>query len=411
MGEPTRSTIKSKGSNMTAITNDLPVSSAQKAMQTLTAQWYNAVVTGCELDRSTFQLMQGNVALGATSESLWNVFDAVPPLAVSALYNPSQANLFSQNYGAVINNLIPQDSGNFVRHMGDYLAPWQQYVSGVTSLPSGGLIALFRNWADVHMPPGQAQQCYTDWQQVAQGVVPTAVQMWLDASGNRQKAYNQSINALTTGLQTAKGCSFSMDSTTQNADVSNTWARGSVGGSYDFFSGQADASWDQATLSIATAGVHVTASFDSLLTFAAGPLAHESVDPTVGGYRPWYYEPALSLAFNEDDNIVWSHTPPTWDGTFGATGSLQRVTSALVVVDGVEITVKSSASFNTSQQQKIEAQASAGIWPFFQASGAGGWSSSVTFDDTGAFAVTSQSARGNPQVLGAIVTPIASALG
>lgn len=45
-------------------------SPAQQAVQTLTAQWYNAVIAGLSLDASTFQLVQGNQLLGATSTTM-----------------------------------------------------------------------------------------------------------------------------------------------------------------------------------------------------------------------------------------------------------------------------------------------------------------------------------------------------
>jgi len=92
---------------------------AEEAITKLTAQWYNAVVNGCHLDPDTFQLIQGATPLGSTSETLWNILDVVPPLSVSNYYNPSQLNVFSTDYGAVINNLKPQNADRFQNDMGD----------------------------------------------------------------------------------------------------------------------------------------------------------------------------------------------------------------------------------------------------------------------------------------------------
>lgn len=120
-------------------------SEAAQAMATLNAQWYNAIITGCNLDPSTFQLVQGNSPLGTTSEMLWNVLDVVPPLSVSNLYNPSQANVFSSDYGAVIANLNPQNAQSFQNAMGDYYPQWTAYLNTSPTIPQGGILALFQN--------------------------------------------------------------------------------------------------------------------------------------------------------------------------------------------------------------------------------------------------------------------------
>lgn len=399
---------------MTKTSNTAASPSAQLAMETLTAQWYNAVVAGCQLDPTTFQLMQGNVAVGSTSESLWNIFDVVPPLSVSNFYNPSQANVFSQDYGAVVNNLVPQNSNAFQQNMGDYYAQWTAYLKSTPSpsIPKGGILELFQNWSALNMPPNQAQQCATDYQEIAQGVVPVGVQMWLNAGGApAQKAYNQTITDLQNALQGTRGASVDMSSATESSDVSDSWASGSVGGWFDFFAGEAGGEWDNFTTSIAKSGVEVKATFTHLAQFAAGPLAKTSTDPILSGYQPWYFEPALNLAYQENNNTVWQHSAPTWEDTFGVTGNMLRTTSALIVVDGVDITVTSSASFDSAEQQEIKANAEVGFWPFFEASASGGWTNDVEFDDSGTITVSSSSPTGNPQVLGAIVTPIASVLG
>jgi hypothetical protein len=390
---------------------DVASSAAQTAMETLTAQWYNAVVTGCGLDRTTFQLCQGNVALGSTSEAMWNTFDVVPPLSVTNYLDPSQANVFSSDYGAVINNLVPQNAEAFENDMGDYYPMWENYLSTGPSMPTGGILELFQNWAALHMPPDQAETCYTDYEQVAQGVVPVAVSMWLQAGGaGTQKAYNATITQLQSALAATAGKSFELDSTTESSDVSDTWAKGSVGGWYDIFAGEAGGQWDDFSLSIAKAGVSVQASFTKLVQFAAAPLAKASTDPILSQYEPWYWEPALNLAYQHNDNTVWKHTPPTWDDTFGPSGNMLRTVSALVVVDGVKVTVTAQAGFDSAEQQEIQAQAKAGFWPFFEASASGGWTNDLEFDDAGSITMSSSSPTGNPIVLGAIVTPIEDVL-
>ncbi|MEB0302418.1 hypothetical protein, partial [Mucilaginibacter sp. 5C4] len=97
-----------------------------------------------------------------------------------------------------------------------------------------------------------------------------------------------------------------------------------------------------------------------------------------------------------------------WDKAFGAAGFLQRMATALVVADGINITIVSAATFSTSDQTTITAAASGGFWPFFSASGQGGSSTTVTFDDQGRMTATTSSPLGNPQILGVLQSSVGS---
>ncbi|HEX8649244.1 MAG TPA: hypothetical protein VF708_00240 [Pyrinomonadaceae bacterium] len=384
----------------------------QEAMEKLTAQWYNAVVNGCGLDPNTFQLFQGNQPIYSTSEQLWNIFDAVPPPTINNYFNPGQFNVFSSDYGAVINNLKPQNAGRFQTDMGDYYALWIAYLRTGPAMPRGGIQELFSKWAYMNMPPDQAQQVITDWAEVSQGVVPVAVQMWLNAGGSTGgvKAYNNTIATLKNAIASTPGKSFQMDSSTESADVSHTWAEGEVGGFFEDFWGGASASYSQMTQMLATAGIQIKVTFQHLLTFATGPLAKVSTDPILSQYQPWYFPPALNLAFQNNNNVVWNNTPPTWANTFGPNGNMLRVCSAVVVVDGIDIEMESEVGFSTSQQTQFEAAASGGFFPFFEAEASGGWTHNSEFDSNGNVTVTSSSPTGNPNILGVIVTPINHAI-
>lgn len=386
----------------------------QMAMQNLTAQWYNTVTTGLGLDPSTFQLFQGSAPLSSTSESLWNILDVVPPATVNNFYNPSQANVFSTDYGAVINNLKPQNASAFQNLMGDYYSQWVAYLKSTPppTIPPGGMTALFYNWSQMNMPPGQAQQAYTAYQQIAQGVVPVAVQMWLNAGGSAGgvKAYNNTITALQNALLSAPPKTVQMNSSTETTDLSHTWAGGSIGGAFDFFSGEASTNYDQLTTSLSAAGIQVNATFDHVVTFTAAPLSKTSTDPILSQYQPWYSSAALNLAYQNNNNVVWSNTPPTWQNTFGPNGNMLRTASSLVIVDGININMSSNVAFSSSQQTQFAAAAKAGFWPFFQASAQGGWNHATSFNANGNVTVKSTCPTGNPNILGVLVTPIGGAL-
>lgn len=393
----------------TSASGDAP---AQQAMADLTAQWYNTVTAQCGLDPATFQLVQGAAPIGSTSEGLWNIFDAVPPLSVSNYFNPSQLNSFSSNYGSIIANLKPQNAQRFVSDMGDYYSQWAAYLKTGPTIPAGGMVQLFSNWANLNLPdPGMVQQCITDFQQVSQGTVPVAITMWLNSGGaTGAKAYNATIQALTSKLLSAPSKSVEMNSKTASSDVSHTWAEGSVEGAYDFFAGEASASYSSLTTALASAGITISATFQRLLQFPAAPLSKPSSDPILSQYQPWFSSPALNLAYQNNNNVVWNNTPPTWQDSFGPNGNMLRTCSALVVVDGIDITMTSNVAFSSSQQQDFQAAAKAGFWPFFSASASGGWSNDTSFDSSGNVTVKSSSPLGNPTILGVTVTPIGGAL-
>jgi hypothetical protein len=384
----------------------------QQAMQTLTAQWYNALTAACQLDPSTFQLVQGHSPLGATSEILSNLFDSVPPQSINNLFNPSQGNVFSTDYGAVINNLKAQNANKFMNDIGDYYSQWTAYLKTNPAIPQGGISALFDNWSQLHMPPDQAQQCYTDYLQVSQGVVPVAVQMWLAAGGGTGgvNAYNATIAQLQSALQASQGVNFTLNTSQASSDISHTWAKAEGGFLFDLFEIGGDGSYDQLSETVTEAGLDITVSFQRLVTFPAGPLAKVSSDPILSNYQPWYSSAALNLAYQNNNNLVWNNTPPTWDNTFGPTGNMLRTASAIVVVDGISITSVSLNSIATKDQTTVKTAVEAGFWPFFEAEGSGGWQNTATFDAAGTMTVTSTCPLGNPQILGVIVTPIGGLL-
>jgi hypothetical protein len=388
--------------------------SLQQAMETLNAQWYNALTSRLNLDPKTFQLMQGNNILGTLSETLWNIFDAVPPLSVNNFFNPSQYNSFSSNYGSIINNLNQPGADTFQNDMGDYYSQWSAYLKTLTTLPTGGLMALFNAWSQLNMPAGQAAQCYTDLSAIYQGTVYSAIQTWISAGGSSAttKAYDITVEQVNTKLnqQGDSDKKITMNSKTQSSDTSQTWAQGEVGGLCDIFEGEASGSYNDISMAIVNAGLNISATFTHVATMTAAPLRAPSQDPILSQYEPWFEPGALNLALQNDNNVVWKNNPPTWDNMFNpASGSLLRVASALVIVDGIDIEITSSASVSVSDQAKFTAQAEAGFFPFFETEVSGGWQNNLSFENDGTMTFKSSSPVGSPVLLGAIVSPISAA--
>jgi hypothetical protein len=395
--------------------------SAEEVMNKLTAQWYNTIVEGLDLDKGDFQLMQGNTAFGTTSDSVWAFFDAMPPDSISHYYQPSRINSFVQSYGAVINNLVPQNGNDMQKLLANKYTSWQAYSSDPTNLPdplpttSNGQIDFvqvrvkqFQRWGLANgLDSGMLNSGTTLLQQ--KDIVSTAISQWVAADG--KYAYTASIGDVTTQVDSGQSRSVALDSKTTSSDTSNAWAQGSVGGIYDIFEGEASSEWSKFTSDVTSAGLKISATFEKVGTVLGGPYALDTqTNPDLTGFTPWYNGDALKTAKENNNNNVWKHGAPTWEQTFGADGNMRWIVSGLVVVDGVTTTMTSSYAVATEDQQKVKAQFEAGFFPFFGVEGSGGWNNTVKFNNDGTFTAVSTSKAGNPQIIGVLVESVDSAL-
>lgn len=392
------------------------MSEAKKAMQTLTQQWYNAVVAGLSLSPKNFQLYQGTATTGSTSEWIWKILDAIPPASINNFFNPNEHNNFSQDYQQVIANLKPASDNSFQSCMGDYYQDWLTFLKS-DKAPTGifengtTMTAAFKQWAMVNAP----DQVTCSSSLIAtffNDVVTIANTMYANAEvDDKGFAYNVSIAKLRDALQQAPAKSFTMDSATAKSTLDHTWAKASLSGGWGFFSFGASSSFDQLNTTAASSSLKIDAKFSHVTTLPGAPLAKVSTDPILSKYTPWYNSAALGRAFSTKDNTVWKNGVPSWDSTFGSSGNMQRVTDGLVVVDGIDITMISSATYSKDDQRTITASASGGYWPFFSASASGGNTTDVSFSDSGQMTVKYTSPAGNPQLLGVLVTTAEDYLG
>ncbi|MGF1735457.1 hypothetical protein [Photobacterium satsumensis] len=383
-------------------------SSVNSAMDTLTAQWYNAMVTGLGLDPNQFQLYQGPNSLMSTSQDMWNVFNAVPPKSVNNYYNPNQSNNFSSAYNLILEALVPASNSSFQNCMGDYYGKWSAYFENndPKEWTAQGVSDLFNSWA-MRNAPGKAG-CVTGLTNTYINPINIAVNKFASAGG--KYAWNKTADQLKSALAGGAQKSFTLDSQTTSSDVKHTWAGGNTSVFFDIFSFGGGGKYDKLTTKTTSAGVKIDANFQKVTTFTAGPLAvNDPNDPILAEFKAWYESAALAKAYTTKDNTVWNNqSSTTWDKAFGPEGFLQRLTSSLIVADGVTITMTSNASYDTSERTEIEAAAKAGIWPFFSVSGKGGTTTEVKFNDQGNFTITTKIALGNPQVLGVLQSPMSA---
>lgn len=384
--------------------------SATQAMQTLTQQYYNAITSQLHLDPMQFQLVQGNIAMGATSQALWSIMDSIPPASLTQYWTPSGYNSFASNYGSVLSRIQTSSSGAFLTAMGDYYASWVSYLKSNPPPAGTPLPSYFQSWAlGSGMPPQQATTVTSLYAAAFNDPIVKAQQLWFAAGGaGSVMAYNTSVATAEAQVGMAPGNTVSLNSQTQSSDVTNTWAKGSVEGFFDIFFGAAGASYEASTSVITNAGIDMTISFSHVATIPIAPLSQgtQAAGPTT--YQSWYVPTALQTAYTNNNYNTWQSGNPNWDSFFGDMGTMQRASAALVVVDGIKISLTTANGISVADQQQLRASFEAGFFPFFGVSGEGGWSNSFSYDDQGRIAVTSTSPTGNPQILGVLVSGIAN---
>lgn len=393
------------------------MSAAQDAIKTFNQQWYNALVTQAQLSPSTFQLAQGSLSLGTTSDIIWRAFDSIPPASINQEFNPGSINSFASTYGAVINHLYTQNGDAEEQKLGDNYAAWVAFQKDQKNWPSDFdfgqddaakklRLALYNKFAVLNgIDQGTTNAMRTILNQV--DVVSEAMLRYVAAKPNF--AYTATINTLKNAINSGQQKKISFNSKTQSSDTSNSWAKGSVSGSYRFFSAEASAEWSQFTEDVSSNGFDLTVTFSKLATLTGGPYANASTtDTNLSKYKPWYYSPALNEAYKNNNNNVWQHGSPTWEATFGDKGSLRRNTTAIIVVDGISSKMTTSAKVSSEKRDAFKAAAKGGVWPFFQVEGEGGWTHDVTFNDDGSISVESSAKEGNPNVLGFLVSDLIS---
>jgi hypothetical protein len=367
--------------------------SGNQAMANLQAGWYNALVSGLNLDPTHFQTLQPSPWIGNSSAGLWEYFNLIPPATLTAQYSGAGGNQFYADYAAVIPQLISKSGASLQNALTDDYGSWLAYAK---TLPAGSdLLAAFRQWAPVHCP----DKVNAGSRAIVATQLDPVFRAEMALLQSPPATFSHTIDDLNAALTQATAGSVAYDSATASTNTSNTWASGEVGGSYDFFSASAGGSYTALSEKLASSHINVSATFSRVTTFQAVP-------------GPWYSSGAFGIAYHQADNTVWAPgTSPTWDSTFGPQGNMQRFAGSLVVVDGISISVTSDASFSTSEQSAISAQADVGFWPFFAAKGNAGQDTSATFNDTGRMTTTTTSPPGNPAILGVNVLTAAEFLG
>jgi hypothetical protein len=122
---------------------------------------------------------------------------------------------------------------------------------------------------------------------------------------------------------------------------------------------------ESALAKVAASHVEGHARFDHQARFKASPLATREI---VGSkeYPAWFSAGALRYAYETQDGTVWpAGMKPTWDQTFGPSGNLSRVSTDIVLVDGVNVDLESEADLTADELGALRQAAAAGVTPLF----------------------------------------------
>jgi hypothetical protein len=362
-------------------------------MEVLQDRWYRSLAAALSSSPARFQIDQPCTPVPTSDAGLWAIQNTVPPLTPTVNHDAGSVDTMFGKYVAVAQQMrFPL--AELAAHIGEQnFAAWTTYVEQLGHPPAAQLPALFHEWALRHAPD------------VANiGVSDLTTAALIDAAALALAPYNGpdaeppdfagGYGDLAAMLAAVPGASVWLDSAAIPVDDTTTLAHNVVNG---MWSGLSPAS----SLSSMFASSHVTvqATFEHLVRWTSTPGA-------------WYDSSLLGLAYSTRASPPWPTTPsPTWDELFGPSGSLQRLLASLLIIDGLQATVTSSATYEAAAQQAITDHAAAGLWPFYLKTSGTAVTNTVSFNATGTMTIVISAQPNHPLILGGDVLGIAQYLG
>ncbi|MCR2835226.1 hypothetical protein [Parerythrobacter lacustris] len=384
----------------------------------LTAQIYNSMTTGLGISRDDFQIAQGDLIAPDTTQLLWTMMNQIPNDSIAQVYDSSTISNLSGEYETVLSNLTVAGSADFKTTLGDqysiWLADWRAYAHRNLTISSQlptEQAKFFNEWATMNLDPGTAATAANALSRILTNPVGIAQQLMLNAPPGATIPFTVTHGEMLKQLNHGQTRGFSMDSSTASGDLSGAWSSesGSKGGTYFYTTSESSES-SSFTSTFASSNVTVQTNFEKVVTVPFTALATGSLQDGGQTYLPWFYGAALVEAYQDDTSDLWSD-PTKWTEFFGSDGSLQYVTTALVIADGISQTTTSDASFSSDQQTYAhsESHAGYGCWPYYVKSDSSSTTSTnVSFDSSGHMTTTVSSATNNPIVIGVLVSSVKS---
>lgn len=341
-----------------------------------------------------FQVIQPSPPLVSGSQAdqlLWNYFNMIPPASLTQNTILSGGNQFLSDYQGVMSALMAQPN-NFQSTIGPNCYNAYTVAIQQNQVAPGNPLA-FRNWALVN------SACSSVAVQGASALAAAmldpifAAQMNVlpyKPAGTLNVTFVPGYTTMMSQLNIAPSRTIPFISNSQwNWDISQTWASSSQSAFFGLWSSSSSSS--SISQKFASSGVTLSASFGNVLQFAATP-------------GDWYSSAALGLAYNNQSGSPWtSGNPINWQSTFGSSGNMQRFLSNLVIVQDMDVTVTSQATWTESEQQTINNNSSAGLWPFYSSNSNSGSHTDVGFNSNGNMTIRITSQPGVAVAVGCIV--------
>jgi hypothetical protein len=266
------------------------------------------------------------------------------------------------------------------------------YLQSLKQIPAASQLPnIFFNWALINYPP-VANIGSADLSAMLLDPISSAG-LALMPYYRLQPDWSLGYTALAQQLASAPTVSFNFASSQMSSNVSNTWTGGNDSGFFGLWGGSSSTS----TLSeqFASSNITISASFAHVLTFQTSPGV-------------WYTSSAMGDAFSHQSGAPWNPASTiNWQNTFDPNkGNMARYMANLIVLDTMDLQIESDAAYSSVDQQTIQNNSSAGLWPFYTTSSSSGSSTAVTFDSQGAMTVHVNSAPGVPVVIGGNVIPV-----
>ena len=377
----------------------------QQTIDKMNAGWRNEVAAQMGMDPNTFQLAQGTLGLQTSDSSgLFLMADAVPPQSVAAYYDPSTMAKRSDAYNQLLHAMLPSSSSGLQVALGPKYASWVLYRNADTSDLSQE--ALFTKWASRNLDPDKITPALSAFKAAASDPLNTALDnvidkafrtTFVDDAGNTFTLpnYSTTITVARTAIDNGASATINYKSSTASSSSNGTSVSGSASGFYDIFSGSVGGSFQQLNQRAASSDFEITGTvgkFATVLSDAAG----------------WYNGAMVSRAYNgKNDNTIWdpASNMGDWGSFFGATGSLARRASQLLLVSDYDLTVTSKATYSQSDFMQIKTEASFGVWPFFSASASATHTETYTHNEDGSLSVRYQLNKGLIAIWGATIQP------
>lgn len=360
----------------------------------LNAGWYNVVSSAMQITDPTFQLAQGTLGLQTTDSSgLFLMSDSVPESAAVSYFNPSGLSKRSSAYQMLLAALLPETGTDLAAALGDMYSAWLTYRNAwFTANPTSTLtqLALFTQFANQRLDPRSAGTAINTFKQAANAPLNQALDAMAAASSQQQFVdtaqqqytlykYSATVQAATSAINSGAGApNISFDSTNMNTSLQHTTVNGSASGFYSIFSGGASGSFDQLNTKAASSEITITGYVNKYATLVTDPIG-------------WFTSSEYSRAYAApNNNTIWDPNANAggWNAFFQQpSGSLARRVTSLLLVSDYSITVTSKASYSQLDYQKITAEASFGIWPFFSASASSTHESKATLNSDSTLSV------------------------